>query len=70
MPRARHVMALHLEHPEKFEDDRNEFIAMLKFGLARWNEMMTYPVAFKFLEEHLDAVSLRSTGKHWRDTKK
>lgn len=66
MPHVRHVMALHLAHPERFEEDRDEIIAMLKFGLGRWKEMMTYPVAFKFLEEHLEAVSLRTAKKHWR----
>lgn len=70
MHRARHVLALHLEHPENYENDRDEIINMLKFGLGRWNEMMTYPVAFKFLDEHLDLLSKRATSTPWRKSKK
>ena len=51
MPRARRLFVLHREHPELVEDHINEIVEMLKFGFGRWNEMMTYPFPFKFLQE-------------------
>ena len=38
---------------------------MLRFGFGRWNEMMTYPFPFKFLQEYLDDASEIAFSKHW-----
>lgn len=65
MPRARCIHALKLQHPEKQEQDFKEILEMLKFGFARWNELMTYPYAFKFLREYLDNQCEIAYDCHW-----
>ena len=65
MPRARRLFVLHREHPELVEDHINEIVEMLKFGFGRWNEMMTYPFPFKFLQEYLDDMAETTFSKHW-----
>ena len=56
------------EHPETIESDIMEMMEMLKCGLGRWNEMMTYPFPFKFLREYLDNASEKYFSKHWTET--
>ena len=65
MPRARRLFVLHREHPELVDDHVNEIVEMLKFGFGRWNEMMTYPFPFKFLQEYLDDKAETTFSKHW-----
>ena len=65
MPHARCIHALKLQHPENKEQDYKEILEMLKFGFARWNELMTYPYAFKFLREYLDDQCEIAYDCHW-----
>ena len=65
MPHARCIHALKLQHPENKEQDYKEILDMLKFGFARWNELMTYPYAFKFLREYLDDQCEIAYDCHW-----
>ncbi|WP_278983750.1 hypothetical protein [Segatella bryantii] len=44
-----------------------EIVEMLKFGFGRWNELMTYPFPFKFLQEYLDNVCETVFSKHWKE---
>ena len=44
-----------------------EIVEMLKFGFGRWNELMTYPFPFKFLQEYLDYVCETVFSKHWKE---
>ena len=44
-----------------------EIASMLKFGFGRWNELMTYPFPFKFLQEYLDDICETVFSKHWKD---
>lgn len=67
MPRARRIFVLRKEHPEAIESDIMEIMEMLKCGLGRWNEMMTYPFPFKFLREYLDNASEKYFSKHWTE---
>lgn len=67
MPRARRIFTLHAENPSFIEQDTHDIIALLKFGFGRWNEMMTYPFPFKFLQEYLDDLCETSIGKHWSE---
>lgn len=65
MPRVRRIFVLHCENKDALEKDVYEIVDMLKFGFGRWNEMMTYPFPFKFLQEYLDDVSEMAFSKHW-----
>lgn len=65
MPRVRRLFVLHVENEGVVDDNIREIVAMLKFGFGRWNEMMTYPFPFKFLQEYLDGVSEMAFSKHW-----
>jgi hypothetical protein len=67
MPRARRIFVLNEDNPEAVSSDINEITAMLKFGFGRWNELMTYPFPFKFLQEYLDDACETVFSKHWRD---
>lgn len=67
MPRARRIFVLHSENPSCTDQDIAEIENMLRFGFGRWNEMMTYPFPFKFLQEYLDDVCETSFSKHWKD---
>ncbi len=67
MPRARRIFILHKEQLETVESEIMEIAAMLKFGFGRWNELMTYPFPFKFLQEYLDDACETAFSKHWDD---
>lgn len=67
MPRARRIFVLHKDNAEVIESHMMEFADMLKFGFGRWNEMMTYPFPFKFLQEYLDDVCETAFCKHWSE---
>ena len=67
MPRARRIFILYKEQPETVESEIMEIAAMLKFGFGRWNELMTYPFPFKFLQEYLDDACEIVFSKHWKD---
>ena len=67
MPRARRIFILHQENPQNVDDDIMDIAKMLKFGFGRWNELMTYPFPFKFLQEYLDNVCETVFSKHWKD---
>ncbi len=67
MPRARRIFVLHSENPSDTDQDIVGIENMLRFGFGRWNELMTYPFPFKFLQEYLDDVCEISFSKHWKD---
>lgn len=67
MPRVRKIFILHCECPERIENDIEQIGNMLKFGFGRWNELMTYPFPFKFLEEYLDNKAEMAFDKHWEN---
>lgn len=67
MPRARRIFVLHCENKDALEKDIFEIVDMLKFSFGRWNEMMTYPFPFKFLQEYLDDVCEIAFCKHWEE---
>ena len=67
MPRARRIFVLNENNHDAVSSDINEMAAMLKFGFGRWNELMTYPFPFKFLQEYLDDACETVFSKHWRD---
>ena len=69
MPRARRIFILHQESPELIEQHIFEICKMLKFGFGRWNELMTYPFPFKFLQEYLDDAAETAYSLHWKDIK-
>ena len=67
MPRARRIFILHQENHDTVEAEIMEIVGMLKFGFGRWNELMTYPFPFKFLQEYLDDACETAFSKHWKD---
>ena len=67
MPRARRIFVLHSENPSEVENDILSIENMLRHGFARWNEMMTYPFPFKFLQEYLDDICEIDYSKHWNE---
>ena len=67
MPRARRIFILHSENSSRTEQDITEIENMLRFGFGRWNEMMTYPFPFKFLQEYLDDACEIAFSKHWSE---
>lgn len=67
MPRARRIFILRKENPSAIEKDIMSIASMLKLGFGRWNEMMTYPFPFKFLQEYLDDACEIAFSKHWKD---
>lgn len=40
---------------------------MLAGGFGQWNELMTYPFPFKFLQEYLANQSETTFSKHWSE---
>lgn len=67
LPRVRRIFVLNAERPDCIEDDVMSIIDMLKLGLGRWNEIMTYPYPFKFMLEYLDNLSEQAFCKHWNE---
>lgn len=67
MPRAKRIFVLHANVPDEVYPQVLEICNMLKFGLGRWNELMTYPFPFKFLKEYLDDACETAYCKHWDD---
>ncbi|MBQ8047813.1 MAG: hypothetical protein IJ196_07810 [Prevotella sp.] len=67
MPRARKILILHCGEPSKQNEDIQEIENMLRFGFGRWNELMTYPFPFKFLQEYLDDACEMAFSKHWNE---
>lgn len=67
MPRARRIFILHQDNHDSEETDIKEIVNMLKFGFGRWNELMTYPFPFKYLQEYLDNSCETVFSKHWKD---
>jgi hypothetical protein len=67
MPRARRIFILHQDCHESEKTDIMEIVNMLKFGFGRWNELMTYPFPFKYLQEYLDNSCEIVFSKHWKD---
>ena len=70
LPRVRRIFVLHCENKDVLKKDVLEIVDMLKFGFGRWNEMMTYPFPFKFLQEYLDDVCEIAFCKHWSELTK
>lgn len=67
MPRVRKIFILNNANPKLVESHIMEIEGMLKFGFGRWNEMMTYPFPFKFMQEYLDDVCETIFSKHWSE---
>lgn len=67
VPRARTIFPLTVATPELVDTHIREICDMLKFGFGRWNEVMTYPIPFKFLIEHLDNAALTAFSCHWSE---
>ncbi len=67
MPRARRIFPLHLEHQEDLDSNIKEIMNMLNNGFGRWNEVMTYPYPFKFLNEYLDDSVEIAFSIHWSE---
>ena len=67
MPRVRRIFILHKEHTDMIETDIKEITSMVRFGFGRWNELMTYPFPFKFLQEYLDDACETAFSKHWNE---
>jgi len=67
MPRARKIFILHHKDDKQIKKDISEILQMLRFGFGRWNEIMTYPIPFKFLQEYLDDLSETVYSKHWNE---
>lgn len=67
MPRVRKIFILHRENDAAVKNQIMQIMDMLRFGFGRWNEMMTYPFPFKFLQEYLDDACEVSFSKHWSE---
>lgn len=67
VPRVRRIFILRKEHPERVWDDIQEMKNMLAVGFGQWDELMTYPFPFKFLQEYLDNESEVAFSKHWSE---
>lgn len=67
MPRVRKIFILHRENDAAVKNQIMQIMDMLRFGFGRWNEMMTYPFPFKFLQEYLDDACEISFSKHWSE---
>lgn len=65
LPHMRLLLLLSAERPDLVDEQLAEIKDLLKYGLGRWNEMMTYPYPFKFLAEYLDDQTERRYGFHW-----
>lgn len=67
VPHVRRIIILKKGHPERVWDDIQELKNMLAVGFGQWNELMTYPFPFKFLQEYLDNQSETTFSKHWSE---
>lgn len=67
VPRVRRIIILKKEHQERVWEDIQELKNMLTVGLGQWDELMTYPFPFKFLQEYLDNQSEMTFSKHWSE---
>lgn len=67
VPRVRRIMPIHVEDVSTIQEDILKIVNMLMLGFGRWNEIMTFPFPFKFLQEHLDNLSESSMGMHWQE---
>ena len=67
MPRVRRIFILHKEHADMIEADIREITSMVRLGFGRWDELMTYPFPFKFLQEYLDDACETVFSKHWSE---
>lgn len=67
VPHARRIFILKKGNPEAVKSEINEIKLMLMEGFGRWDELMTYPFPFKFLQEHLDNQCEMTFKKHWSD---
>ena len=65
LPHMRLLLLLSAERPDLVDEQLVEIKDLLKYGLGRWNEMMTYPYPFKLLAEYLDDQTERTYGFHW-----
>lgn len=65
VPRVRRIFILKKDRPERVWDDIQELKNMLAVGFGQWDELMTYPFPFKFLQEYLDNQSEMTFSKHW-----
>lgn len=70
MPRVRKLFILHRENDAEVKTDIKQIMDMLRLGFGRWNEMMTYPFPFKFLQEYLDDACEIAFCKHWSEITK
>lgn len=67
VPHVRRVFVLKKDYPERVWDDVQELKSMLAVGFGQWDELMTYPFPFKFLQEYLDNQSEMIFSKHWSE---
>lgn len=67
LPHMRLLLVLHAEHPDLIEEQVTEITGLLKYGLGRWQDMMTYPYPYKFLSEYLDNETECLYGFHWQE---
>ena len=67
VPRVRRVFVLKKDSPERVCEDIQELKNMLAVGFGQWDELMTYPFPFKFLQEYLDNQTEMTFSKHWRE---
>lgn len=67
VPHARRIFILKKGNPDTVKSEINEIKQMLMEGFGRWDELMTYPFPFKFLQEHLDNQCEMTFSKHWSD---
>ena len=65
MPRIKLLYVLSAERPELIDNQLSEIVQLLKHGMGRWREMMTYPLPYKFLGEYLDREAECVYGFHW-----
>lgn len=67
VPHVRRICILKKDHQERIWEDIQELKNMLAVGFGQWNELMTYPFPFKFLQEYLDNQSETRFSKHWSE---
>ena len=67
VPHVRRICILKKDHQERVWEDIQELKNMLAVGFGQWNELMTYPFPFKFLQEYLDNQSETTFSKHWSE---
>lgn len=67
VPHARRIFILKKGNPDTIKSEIHEIKLMLMEGFGRWDELMTYPFPFKFLQEHLDNQCEMTFSKHWSD---